>query len=116
MIWIAQREQGTLRAARPDSEAKCEGNMQAAPVVVLSAFFLAMASSLRNPAPGTWLSGSPWHQVTFVALQRCEWFKPQTHSRQRLLAGTAPEAKAEAQVSWDQSIPSLGYGRETSRD
>lgn len=55
-------------------------------------------------------------QVTFVALQSCEWFKTLIHSRLRLLTGTVPEAKAEAQVSWDQSIPSLGYGHETCRD
>lgn len=62
MIWVAQWEKGAFRAAKPDFEAKYEGNMQAAPVVGLSAFLLAMAT-LHNSAPGTWLSGSPWHQL-----------------------------------------------------
>lgn len=35
MIGIAQWEQGTFRAAKPDSEAKREGSMQAAPEMAL---------------------------------------------------------------------------------
>ena len=62
MAGIAQWEQGTFRAAKPDSEGKCEGNMQAAPEMGLSAFFLAKVTLCNSP-PGTWFPGSSWHQL-----------------------------------------------------